>query len=149
MSISASIDISFAKNDIYNFSVIDVIDAMLKNNWKVINKKGVYYLPFGDDDLFDWHEKEINLKELKKIIEQKENAKETIGLVFYWESTDIGVTMLQFDDHMISFILNINRVKITSLDFMDITDVNWYLERIIPCFNKKNFQIVNINFIQD
>lgn len=38
MSVSASIDISILKNNIYNFSAKDLIAIMINNNWDVKKK---------------------------------------------------------------------------------------------------------------
>lgn len=149
MSVVSSINISFIRNDVYDFTIIDLINAMLINNWKMVRNEKICYLPLGDDDLFDWNEKRILESELCDIVKQKEVSKEIVGIVFYWENTDIGLSMLIFQDYQISFSININRVKIDFSNVIDITDVSWYLEKIIPCFNSKKFKIQNLNFSED
>lgn len=83
-------------------------------------------------EFFDWREDAITDTNLREIINQKESMKEIIGIIFYWEDTDIGLSMLIFQDYQISFNITINRLKINSSNAVDITNVNWYLERIIP-----------------
>lgn len=146
MSISASIDISLTRNKSYSFLATDIVDAMLSQNWKARKSNKICYLPLADDDLFNWSEEEITELELKDVVSQKENEKEIIGIVFYWGDTDVGVSMLIFQDYQISFNLNINRVSVNLLDKIDITDASWYLQNIIPCFNNEMFKIEDVKF---
>ncbi len=97
MSVSASIDISILKNNIYNFSAKDLIAIMINNNWDVKKEDKVCYLPLGDN-LFEWTEKNISYSELMELVTQKEENSETIGLILYWKNTNIGVSMLIFDN---------------------------------------------------
>jgi len=149
MSVSASIDVVLFNKQNYIFSILDVINMMLNNNWKIENEGKISYLPLGDNGLYDWTENVITENQLKQIVRQKELEKETIGVIFYWENTDIGVSMLVLQDNQITFNLNINRVQIESLKFMKVTDVNWYLNRIIPCLNTEKFKVQDVKFHQD
>ncbi len=149
MSITASIDLSLFNNSDYIFSSIDLLELMINNNWIIKKNNKISYLPLGDDDLFEWTENEMKENELKEIIKKKEIEKEIIGIVFYWENTDIGVSMLCFPDNQITFNLNINRVVIDEKECREITDTNWYLERIIPCLKTDKFKVQNVKFCQE
>ena len=145
MSVSASIDVSFIKNDISNFSATDLIETMLHNNWTIKKDNKICYLPVGDE-LFEWEENEISETKLMEIVYQKELKHETIGVILFWENTDVGVSMLIFQDYQISFNITVNRIKMNDLNCDDITDVNWYLTKIITCFF--NYKISEISFNQ-
>lgn len=145
MSVDASFDLSIIKNDIYHFSAKDLLSEMMCKNWNVVHKGKICYLPL-HDTLFEWTEKDISESALMEIVTQKEQKHEIIGLVLYWQNTDVGVSMLIFPDDKITFGLMINRVKLDVGLNMDITDINWYMERIICCFEK--FQIDEISFQQ-
>lgn len=50
--------------------------------------------------------------------------------------------MLVFPDGQITFQMTVNRLKLNS----DITNVNWYLKKIMICFDK--FKVTEITFNQ-
>ncbi len=143
MSISATIDISILKNDRYHFSVQDLLHEMLRNDWNIKKNGKICYLPFNDKD-FDWIEEDISETDFLEIASKKEEKNEIIGVIFYWKNTDIGMSMLLFQDYQITFQITINRRKLNTM--LDITDVNWYFKNIIVCFDK--FKIIEINFSQ-
>ena len=62
--------------------------------------------------------------------------------MFYWKNTKIGISMLVFPDGQITFQMTVNRLKLNS----DITNVNWYLKKIMICFDK--FKVTEITFNQ-
>lgn len=145
MSVSASLDISIVKNERYPFCAKDLLSQMMRKNWGVMHQGKVCYLPLGDT-LFEWTEKRISQSKLMEMIEQKEQDNEIIGLMLYWKNTDIGISMLIFPDAKIIFQFMSNRVKLENAFYFDMTDVNWYLERILCCFDR--FQIEDICFHQ-
>ena len=133
MSISASIDVSILKNDIYNFSAKDLLLEMIDKGWKTRKNNKICYLPLGDE-LFDWIEEEISELDLMKIILKKEQNNEIIGIVLFWEDTDIGISMLIFQNCQVTFNITINRMKLDNVSNIDITDINWYIKKIIKYF---------------
>ncbi len=141
MSISASIDIFLLKNDKYYFSVKDLIQEMQKNGWNIKKDGKICYLPL-QDELFNWTEHPISETEWMEIVFQKEQNNEIIGVMFYWKNTKIGISMLVFPDGQITFQMTVNRLKLNS----DITNVNWYLKKIMICFDK--FKVTEITFNQ-
>lgn len=54
----------------------------------------VEYLPLGDDDDFDWQKKFLSEKELKELINNKQDKYERIGLNLYYENSEEGLTLL-------------------------------------------------------
>ncbi|WP_160117930.1 hypothetical protein, partial [Lacrimispora sphenoides] len=98
-----------------------------------------------DDDDFDWQENQINKDAFAEIVEQKEQAGEIIGVGLTWGNTDIGVILLIYTNYQLSFSLTINRKKLQS----NITDFNWYLEKILPCLETDFMTVSNFSFSQD
>jgi hypothetical protein len=147
MSISASIDLKLISKSNSNFSSKQVINEMVAKGWKIEKNNKIFYLPLGDDNLYDWQEKNSKDIDIWRIISQKETLQEVIGINLYWRDTDIGLSTLIFNNTEISFSISINRVKINLAEF-DITDINWYLERILPCFTN-GISIQKITFNQD
>ena len=143
MSKSVCIDIELRENHSLS-NAKGVIKSFLKNGWEIRRENKIYYLPI-DDEMFNWQEENITDEKLFQIIEQKELQNEIVGLVFYFNSCDTGVSMLMFSHNKISFSLNIERLKLNLKE--DVTNVNWYLRRIIPCFGYN--EIERILFSQD
>ena len=147
MSISASIDIILKKFS--SLTAVCVINTLLENGWKMEKENKVSFLPLNDNGMYEWKNENIQKYDLIQIIEQKEIEKEVIGLVFYWKDTNIGISMLIFSCNEISFNLNINRIKLELDTHADITDVSWYLKRIMPCFSFDEIILEKLFFNQD
>ena len=145
MSKMASIDIILKGN--VKTMTVDIINSMLKNGWKMERKNKISFLPLNDDGMYDWKSENIQKDELIQIIQQKEIKKEVIGICFYWQDTNIGISMLVFSYNEISFNLDVNRMNLGMNMNVDITDVNWYLQRILPCFYCE--YIERLSFTQD
>lgn len=145
MSISATMKIKFNKSKSY--SLLNIVKAFLEVGWKLKDKNGdISYLPLGDDDDFDWQSEMISETEVLKIIEKKEEANEWVGLIIYWEKTNIGITLLgtSADNVMLSF--EVNRRRLNEEDITSLTDVNWYMDKIIVKLRNKQFQIESFIF---
>ena len=145
MSVIASFDILFIKNNVYNFSAKSLLYEMTRGNWNFRKNDKICYLPL-NDELFEWKEENILESEFIEIIDKKEQNHETVGVILYWQNTDIGISMLIFQDCQVSFNIGINRLKLDSVNDIDITNMNWYIEKIINCCKK--FEIVEVNFNQ-
>lgn len=144
MSASASINISIAKRREISFSVVDIIKILLNNGWNIINDNKILYLPLGDNDKFDWQYTPMNENDFFDLIKQKELATEIIGVGLIWENSSIGGTILINSSCDILFSLTINRKKI----FDDVTDVNWYLERLLTFFETDLVTVESFSFKQ-
>lgn len=147
MSVSVSIDIALINNEVYKVTANSIIDAMLRQNWRLEKQGKSRYLPIGDD-LFEWAEHKIVENDLREIIKSKEINKEIIGLELYWQDTEIGVSVLVFQDYQVSFSPNINRIKTNISDSLEITDTNWYFEKILLCFCNEPFKVGEVSFKQ-
>lgn len=144
MSIEASMDIRL--NGYKEYSIMDIINNLIEEGWGIKDEKSrVWYLPIGDDDDFDWEHNEISAEELSLIVKRKEKLKETVGVILYWEQTNIGVSVLCDSWMKFSINLSINRKKIDEDDIRSVTDVNWYVRNIINPL-KKEYQIEKFSF---
>jgi len=129
MSINAVLKIKcqFKKNHI-----ADLLKLFKESKWNIYDSDGyVMYLPFKDNDMYDWKNEMLEEANIIDILECKEKNGEIIGIVFYRENTNIGVTMLKDDFQEIFLSLDINRKKIAEDDFKSETDVTWYIKNII------------------
>ena len=149
MGVSASIDIKIISKGEFNITSMYLIECLINKGWEIkdTNNK-ICYLPLNDDDMFDWQEDIFSDTKFTELVFQKENIQEIIGLNIFWSNSNIGISLLIYPNHEISLMLSINRVKINNAT-EDITDVSWYLEKVIPCFNTDNICIENIMFTQD
>ncbi len=137
MSVTAGIDIKLHN---LQMKYVDLIKLLLENGWGI--EKGICaYLPLRDGENFNW-QSNIGLsdKEVLDIINQKEDLKELIGLSLIWRNTNIGGTLLLSDE--LSFSMNINTSRLETE--YGLTDFSWYLEKIIPIFNKHNIQFEGV-----
>lgn len=148
MSIFASIDISIASRLGYSITSIDIINTLINNGWKIRNENKIYYLPIGDNDNFDWQDNEISEKEFFSIAKQKDQNNEIIGVALIWKDSKIGGTLLIYPEHKFSINLTINLKKLNNNIKCRITDVNWYLEKILPFFENDTTTVENFSFIQ-
>lgn len=146
MSISASISIQLGKKGNEKIHAKELINTLVSDKWELQNDGKISYLPLGDDDDFDWQDDEITIKELLDIIDKKEKLGEIVGVSMLWDTTDIGVQLLIRSELELSFLLNVNRKTLISSDSKNLTDVNWYLERIILVLKKNNYTIESFTF---
>lgn len=113
-------------------SAVELIEALLNNGWSVNDHGHVAYLPFGDEDAFNWQH--AALESWPKIVEtlkQKEKSHELIGLVMTWKDAGIGGEFLFFPDgQKLAISWSVNRK--TLQHYTDFTDHSWYLSRILP-----------------
>lgn len=106
----------------------------------------ITYLPLGDHDYFDWQSDEINIKELTEIVNKKEACGELVGLELLWDTTDIGGHLLIHSELNFSFSIIINRKELNSLNNDRVTDINWYVERIIVLLKNSDYIVESFSF---
>lgn len=136
MSISASFDFALVSSQAKTISAVDTIQRMLQFGW-VLNDGGVVsYLPLGDKDDYDWQRANITLEELLPILREKERQDEIIGVSMTWKDTDIGGVFLFRNDGEISISLSINRKVVDGNAGGEVTDVSWYLTKLLPAFSQ-------------
>ena len=143
MSISASIDIKIALPDRVTASKIIIIQKLLDFGWTFNDYGKVSYLPIGDEGNFNWHIDNISVEKLMMILKEKEKRNEIIGIVMTWKETDIGGNVLLIKNGGISLCLTINRRVLVD---SSITDINWYLVRILPAFCQDDLIVESFSY---
>lgn len=146
MSVSASISVQLERRNNKKIFATQLIQAFIIGKWRIQDRGKILYLPLGDDDNFAWQYNEITIDELLDIVDKKESCREIIGLLMLWDRTDIGVHLLIHSELQISFSIDVNRKIINNLDNVNITDVNWYLEKIIGLLRKSNYIVESFSF---
>ncbi len=141
MSTDASIDITLTRTDKKNISAMTIIKKLLTHSWTLNDYGKVSYLPIGDNENYSWEQNDIDVKSILKILEEKERLGEVIGINMTWKETNIGGSFLLWNDGTLSINLNINRQIISNDYGYQITDVNWYLTRLLPALNQDGMVI--------
>ncbi len=141
MSVSAHINIDLTEYTGTPISSVDKIKALLDYGWTLNDHGLISYLPIGDKDDFNWQRESISEEALLNIVKSKEKAGEIIGVSITWNNSNIGGDLLIFEDGTLSLSACINRQEFVTKDEYKITDVNWYLERLLPAFKQKNWYI--------
>lgn len=146
MSVSASIRVQLERKNNKKISAIQLINTFITGKWRLQDKGKISYLPLGDDDDFDWQYNEISVEELIDIVDKKEACGEIIGLVMLWDTTDVGVQLIIRSELELSFSVSINRKVIHSLNNGSVTDINWYVERIIRLLKGSDYIVESFSF---
>jgi len=150
MSVDASIYLRIVE---YKTGVVisptETLKILLRNGWRVISDNGeAFYKSLnvnGDDDISNWITGKISLPELMKIFEEKEQKGELIGVMMTWQDTSIGGGVLLYREKemhqknihtSMTFSLDSDRQLIPNIEPFKITDVNWYLTKLLPAFNQ-------------
>ncbi|WP_411735174.1 hypothetical protein [Paenibacillus sp. M2] len=140
MSVSISIEISLSKQ----ISRMTILRKLVDFGWSYNDQGKVTYLPIGDDNEFNWQRKSIPLEELLKILVIKDNQRELIGVAMTWKDTDVGGTFLIEENGTILMSPDINRKVLDVESYNKITDVNWYVTKLIPVFGQL-FESISYN----
>jgi hypothetical protein len=148
MSVSASINIIVAKNEQQSIFAARIIEQLLSYGWSLNDYGQMTYLPVGDQGDYNWQSEIISKEKLIKIVGEKEKNNEVVGIVLTWKDTNIGGDLLVWKDGSLSFSLSVNR-KILNEDIsINVTDVNWYLEKLLSGLNAGHFSVMSFSFEQ-
>ena len=121
----------------------DIIILLINGGWSIVKDDKIILLPLHDDDMFEWTETKISINEFFKLIDEKENFKELIGVELARSNTEIGGHILLYSGREFSFELNINTQYVQKE--LRIPDFNWYAERIFAILKSK-YQIVEYSY---
>jgi len=132
ISVSASIDISLATQ----ISRMKILQQLVELGWSYDDNGRVTYLPIGDNDDFNWQSECISVERLLEILSEKDTRGELIGVVLTWENSNIGGHFLLRRNGTITISLNINRRVINTVSSSKLTDITWYITRIVPVFDQ-------------
>lgn len=126
-------------------SIIDVLIAFQDIGWKIYNSHNkVEYLPYADDENFNWISEELLEEEFYNIVIMKCKNSEIIGVNLFHNIDDVGISMLARDTKNITLGMSINRKKI----FGQHTDMVWYLENVIYKLFEAGTRIVSYRFCE-
>lgn len=130
----------------YSERIVDMIKLFNELGWKYYNtEKKIEYLPFGDDDGFNWQKNFLSENELLELINNKQDNFERVGLNLYYENSGEVLTLLAKNTKEIIIDLNINRRTVEN-NRESITDIGWYFNNIIQRLNEKKCPIDYIKF---
>jgi len=156
MSINASIDIKLVKyrqlgKSEYDIPVVEIFKILLSLGWNPNINGSMSFFPIGDDHDYDCTDRDFNYEYLLGIIEKKEKLKETIGISMRWKETDITVFFFFYTkdrlDGQILLSLDASRPILFELsEWHRVTDVNWFLMRLLPAFKETDFSIEYFNY---
>lgn len=141
MSHTASLEIKY-----YPVSIppLSILSLLIENGWIMDDYGYITFLPNNDSDDFNWQKEGSDQYDyVFNVLRNKEIGKETIGIVLTWKDTNIGGEFLFYHDGTIQINLNINR-QISEI-FNKFSDINWYLNRLIPIF-EGSCKIESINW---
>lgn len=127
MSMDVYTDIEFEEG----FSPTEVIRNLVVSGWTLFHQGKAYYLPVGDDDMFDWQSEALSEKELFSILSEKEKKGEVIGVGLRFGNLEHGATVT-FDHNKRTIFFNWFATK----KFEKPSDFDWFIERISSTFGE-------------
>ncbi|MFH0897954.1 MAG: hypothetical protein V1855_00045 [bacterium] len=146
MSIEASIDLRIIhaiSGDV--ISPTKTLEILASSGWSLINQNGyARYLTIGGGDMFDWQSSKMETELFMKILKAKEEEGGLVGVGISWQNTEIdGEILLYCEKEMLekkintsmSFCLGDRKMLVDDVR-LKITDVNWYLTKLLPAFNQ-------------
>lgn len=135
---------------------VEIVKKLAEGGWSFIFNGCANYLPIGDvEESFNWTNQKINFNELLEILIKKQERKELVGVFMTWEDTDIGGDLLMWGASQaktrmtyepIGFSASSNR-QIFNQDYPR-TNVNWYLERLLPIFDTTDTLLESYTFTE-
>lgn len=144
MPIEALLKINYSTQ---NNNISELVQLFRQVGWRLQDKDNkITYLPLNDDDCFNWTRETIQEGDLLEIISQKQACKEVVGLVLYWDRSDIGISVLFESYNRILISLDINRKTMIPGNSRSTTDINWYVEHIIISLKNLGCDIESYQF---
>jgi len=133
MSRSISLDIELASNE--KIPIRTILQTLINLGWNPIFDGTVNHLPVDDNDMYDWTKESLTVEQLLALADLKEQKNEVFGVDVYWDKSQIGASLLIFNQNEMSFSLDINRKFIDGSTFL--VDHNWYATRILDGMSSK------------
>lgn len=146
MSLDTSINIKLVRKGDKKIDSIILIKDLISGGWNIINHNSISYLPIGDNGDYDWQENDITLYDFLNIVRTKEENSEAIGVMAMWKDSEIGGSFLIYSNLEITFSICINRKKIKLGNNEEMTDINWYIERLIILLKSKNYIVESFSY---
>jgi hypothetical protein len=151
MSVSAAVSLRVIQfNTDKPITPIETLEILVSYGWSLNRDRYVSYLPLGKDDPFDCISEIMNKDSLFEILRKKEIQSELIVTSLTWQDSDIGGSLFLYDEKRaledkictpIVFSIDVNRKKLVLESAYEMTDVNWYLKRLLPAFSKNGMYV--------
>lgn len=106
-----------------------VFGSLRAAQWSEQQSGLVTFLPLGDKGDFDWTSAGMSGQEFLDLVERKQAEGEAVGVLLTWEESDTGGEFVLSPDGVLHVALSRNRKVEGSAP---VTDVAWYLRRILP-----------------
>ena len=139
MSISASIDLHLTGIKHNQKSSIEIIDILIASGWTLVHDGYVTYLPIGDKDSFNWKSTlGMEHQDIEDLMDAKRKANEIIGVTMTWKDTQRGGSFLFWPEGTYETLsLNLHAFRPTKkiAKNYEVTDFQWYLEKLLPPLN--------------
>lgn len=136
MSVSVSIDVCLKDAKKNRYPTVDIVRVLMENGWRLYFDSVICYKPLGSEE---WSYGAIDFSDLAKIFVMKEAAHESNGVMMNWQDTEIGGDFFfrpdEISDKTFSLLLNAERPTVSLYPGYEVTDFQWYLERLLPPIN--------------
>ena len=130
----------------YSDRIIDVVFLLNKIGWKYCDaEKNVEYLPLGDIDDYDWQKNNLSERQLKELVDNKQDNSERVGINLFYQDSKEGVTLLAIDTKEIIIDLCFNRRTVNEMR-ESITDIGWYFNNIVKKLQEEKCPVDYIKF---
>lgn len=127
MSVSSCLKIRFEPNQ----RPTNVLAALLASEWK--GQRGEHWCLPPEGDASDWTlVADADHDALLKLLAERNGRGEPFGIRLGWRKTNIGGEFLLFPTCDLLFSPTINRVLVGPR----MSDVSWYVSRLVPVFAK-------------
>ena len=130
-----------------------ILSCLFDHGWDLDLHGKIRFLPEGGRDEFAWKEIDVAKKEeVFGVINGKEKAGEIAGVVIFHSKHQVGAQLLAFPPNSIEgkeirridLILDANRRKLENA--LNLTDVSWYLPRLIPALLEAGLIITSVHW---
>lgn len=134
MGASISLNVKFVKTP----CISSIINDLILDKWSIFKDENITYLPIDDNEMFNWSSEKMEYDEFMNLIANKNKEKDIIGVVLYWNKTNIGITLLfnNSDSKNLSIGIDFDRKYID--EESKTVDFNWYFSNIMPAIMKSN-----------
>jgi hypothetical protein len=110
-----------------------LLQQLVRDGWRPNDNGRIVFLPRGDNEEFDWQARGLGEESFVWAeLEWKASHQEALGLVLTWREDNVGGEFVIRPALSLSVSLAINRRTTAK----GITDVSWYLDRLVPTLEK-------------
>jgi hypothetical protein len=118
----------------------EIVMILLESGWNLNDFGEITYQILNTDTPDELYRIDLSKQEqVLKTIKELEQEGKTIGLVMMWRDTEIGCTLLRLKKGEVSFALNVNRKRSSTMHRW--TDVTWYIDLLVPILTSHGIKI--------